>query len=467
LQRQYAFTPDGLTNHWTNEFADRSAAMAAISDADALAYIRQDNYTPLLQAMQQPMAYYGWRPDLDLEQGFDAEGYARDGSWWRAFRYKPFLGTFWPTNGSTDDVIIRLPAAYYTGSDGRPSRAIYKINLAIAEAAMTVSDAVADADVVRTVEPVSEDLAGMDLDGDGHIGGMVTTIRGLPAHYVANLGTAGSPQYPPVLRWQYPAGTEFLHTVRYIDPDAPDLLSVRLKEVRYALKFATLSSGDYNFIYGEEARDASNGLPPSFGGTALTGLNNNFGWLLDAFIEDEQGRLRLQTYEEHFYCLGCHSGIGVTADFTFGFPRKVPGALGWGHQSIAGMQDVAQAGQLDPEILTYFRRVGGGDEFRSNDEISARFFPGGTLDEATVRRAAPGGDQDLAFLLAPSRTRALALDKAYMALVREQSFVHGRDAVLAPRTNVYPLIAGNGDTGLSSGVGVFDDGRIWLAWPAP
>jgi hypothetical protein len=52
LQEAYAFSDFALTNHWTNLFADRSAAIAAISDEAALGYIRTDNYTPLRQALQ-------------------------------------------------------------------------------------------------------------------------------------------------------------------------------------------------------------------------------------------------------------------------------------------------------------------------------------------------------------------------------------------------------------------------------
>ena len=77
------------------------------------------------------------------------------------------------------------------------------------------------------------------------------------------------------------------------------------------------------------------------------------------------------------------------------------GAAGWRHQDLRGLQDHPQAGHAEPEVLTYFRRVGGGDELRANTEILARFFPGGKLDEIEVRRAAPGGDRDLAWLLAP------------------------------------------------------------------
>ena len=461
LQESYAFTDSGQTNHWTNLFVDRSAKIAAISDDAALAYVRQDNYTPLREALRTASDYSGWRPDIDLARGFGADGFALDGSWWRAFRYKPFLGTFWPTNGSTDDVVIRLPPAFYTGADGKPSREIYKINLAILEAAMAVSDNVADADISRTVEPVSEDLAGLDLNGDGVIGGNVSRIHGLPAHYVT-ADAQGHATEIAVTRGQYPLGTEFLHSVRYLDPDAANPLSMRMKEVRYAIKRKVLSDAETRQLYAAEAHEAQLGVPPSYGGTALRGLTNNLGWQYNAFIEDAQGRLRLQSYEEHYFCMGCHTGLGVTVDQTFSFPRKALGASGWGHQSLIGLKDQAQAGQTDPEILTYLRRVGAGDEFRANTEMLARFFPGGMLDEAKVRRAAPGGPDDLTQLLLPSRERALALDKAYMSLVAEQRFEQGRDAVIAPPANVHRHIDKDSDTGLKNGVGVFGDGRLWL-----
>jgi hypothetical protein len=465
LQESYAFSESGQTNHWTNLFVDRSAKTAAISDAAALAYIRQDNYTPLMASLKTSPDYFGWRPDLDYAQGFDADGFARDGTWWRAFRYKPFLGTFWPTNGSTDDVIIRLAPPFYTGVDGKPSREIYKINLAILEAVIAVADTVADTGVARSVEPVSENLAGMDLNGDGVTGGSVAVIHGLPAHYVT-YDSSGHATDVPVVRWQYPQGTEFLHTVRYLDPDVPTLLSTRMKEVRYAIKLQMLSTTARNNAYAEQANEDAMGLSPFYPGTPPFGLHNDFGWRLNAFIEDEKGRLRLQTYEEHYFCMGCHTGLGVTVDQSFSFPRKPPGAAGWGHQALIGMQDVAQAGQADPEILTYFKRVGAGDEFRANTEVLSRFFPGGTVDETSVRRAAPGGDMDISYLVAPSRARALALDKAYMALVGEQKFDLGRAAVLSPPQNVHQHID-NGDTGLGAGIGVFGDGRLWLQWPEP
>ena len=51
-----------------------------------------------------------------------------------------------------------------------------------------------------------------------------------------------------------------------------------------------------------------------------------------------------------------------------------------------------------------------------------------------------------------------------MALVREQDFAHGRDAVAQPATNVHQSIR-NGDTGLKKNGTVYRDGRLWLEWP--
>ncbi len=460
LQQEYAFSDLGLINHWENLFADRSTAIAGISDDAILTYIREDNYTPLRAALAARRDYPGWRPDLDYRQGFDRDGFATDGSWWRAFRYKPFLGTFWPTNGSTDDILIRLPPKFRKTADGTDSYAIYKLNLSILEAAIAVPDTIPDGALERTVEPLDEALAATDLDGDGTVGGLITKIRGLPVRYV------GQAADEAVQRHLYPRGTEFLHTVRYLDPDRPDLLSVRMKEVRYSKKVLRTDSWYLQHRYEEEQDAKDQGLLPVFAGSALVGLRNDFGWQLQAFIEDAQGRLRLQSREEHLFCMGCHSTIGVTVDQSFGFPRKVPGTPGWGHQDLAGIPDVPQSGLAAPEILTYFRRVGGGDEFRANQEILARFFEDGKVKEALVRQAAPGGHKDIAWLLTPSRERALALNKAYRALVSEQRFEKGRDAVAAPTEKVHKNIV-NGSTDLGRSGRVFNDGRIWLDWLRP
>lgn len=457
LQTEYAFSDVGLTNHWTNLFVDRSTAIAGVSDQEILAYIRQDNYTPLRQALSKISSYPGYTPDLDFALGFDEQGFARDGSGWRAFRYKPFLGTFWPTNGSTDDVMIRLPQAFRHTASGNDSIAVYKINLAIVEASLASDPDVADADIEWPTEPLDETAAGLDLDGNGRLTTAATRLSGLPGHYV------GGATDIEVVRSLYPLGTEFLHSVRYIDPERPSLIATRMKELRYSRKVLFLDRFAILRAYHEELEAKEDGLLPVFGGSPLVGLRNDFGWQLQAFIEGADGRLRLQTEEEHLFCMGCHSTIGVTMDQTFAFPRKVPGRDGWAYQDVSGIPDVPQLGHAKPEILTYFERVGGGDEFRANDEILQKFFPGGALDEAAVRRAAPGGDRDITFLIAPSPERALLLDKAYYLLVQEQRFELGRDAVIQPPANVHTHIE-NGPTDLEPAGLVFQDGTLRLDW---
>ncbi|MHC4392339.1 MAG: hypothetical protein ACYS22_13650, partial [Planctomycetota bacterium] len=218
-------------------------------------------------------------------------------------------------------------------------------------------------------------------------------------------------------------------------------------------------------VFAYEKWQKERGALPKIDGNPVRGFHNEQGWRLQGFIEDARGNLRLQTREEHEFCMGCHKSLGVTVDTTFTLARKVPGSAGWRHQNVRGLLDVPQAGHPEPEVLTYFKRVGGGDEFRANDEILERFFtgPGGTLNEAEVRRAAPGGDKDLAWLLAPSRERALAMNKAYWLTVQDQTFHLGREPVLRPTKNVHERIE-NGSTELKDTGKVYKDGRLWLEW---
>ncbi|MEO0604917.1 MAG: hypothetical protein AAF211_26025, partial [Myxococcota bacterium] len=435
---------------------DRSEAVATIPDAEILDYIRVDNYTPLREALVGAEGFTGFVPDLDLVQGFDAEGFANDGTGWRALRYKPFLGTFWPTNGNTDDVFVRLPEAF------RTTRELYKVNLAILEFAVTLDPRDPRyRTATREVEPVSEIAAGFDLDGDGELEASVTTIVGLPDHY------AGEASDYEVEAFAYPMNTEFLHSVRYVDPDAPTLMSTRMKELRYSRNEIALSNVRRNVFHDAEMDERESGLLPKYEGSASKGLMGFNQWRLQGWIEDEDGWLRLQTYEEHRFCMGCHGAVGVGVDGTFTMPRKLPGTEGWRVQDIRGIQDAPQRGHAKPEYLTYFERNRGADELRANDEMLERFFTVQdglhVVNEAEVRRAAEGGDKDLAWLLAPSRTRALDLAKAYRVIVQDQDFVHGRDATVTPPENVHPTITNgsteNGATGL-----FFEDGKLALDW---
>jgi hypothetical protein len=448
LQETYAFSDSALTNHWTNLFVDRRSDIARVSDDEMLRWVRTDNNSPLLAAMaKMPASYTGFRPDLDLSRGFDDEGFARDGSQWRAVRYQPFLGAFWPTNGSTSDVFIRLPPAF------RRTREQYRVNLTLVEAALSITD-YATKRIDRAIESVDERVLGEDLDGDGELRAQTTRLRRLPVHYagVADL----------VVAQAYPPGTELLHTVRYLDPGASDRFATRLKELRYMRKVENPDDWGRLRAYNDEADDKADGTLPTYAGDPEVGLLGPFGWQLQGYIEDARGALRVQTMEEHRACMGCHGNIGVTIDNTFSIARKVPGADGWRHQDLRGLHDRPQVGHSQPELVEYFTRVQGGDETRSNDELLARFFVGGHLDVEALRAG------DLASTLFPSRERALALDKAYLAIVREQSFVRGRDAVLHPATRVHRAITTEG-TGLhidaaDPNARTYRDGRLHLVW---
>ena len=259
LQQAYAFSEVGLHNRWHNLFVDRRPAIAAQRDEDTLAYLRVDNYAPLRAALATRADYDGYRPDLDLARGFDAHGLARDGSGWRAYRYKPFPGAFWPTNGSVGDGFIRLPVMYRSGSDGAPSSLIYRANLAILEASLASDPRAPDRAVVRVIDPIDERALGVDLDADGHLSRETATLRGLPTHY---LGAAAD---VPVRRGLYPEGAELLHSVRYIDPDAPTLLAARMKELRYMKKVQALDRWAMQAAYASEqdARDEGKLPPPT------------------------------------------------------------------------------------------------------------------------------------------------------------------------------------------------------------
>lgn len=456
LQLEYAFSDTALTNKWHNLFEDRSAAVAQIGNQEILDYIRVDNYTPLKDALADREDYPGFKPDLDLSQGFDEEGFANDGSGWRALRYKPFLGTFWPTNGNTDDVFVRLPEKYRTTTE------LYKVNLAILEWSVTLDSLEPDYRTARReVEPISEVVAGFDLDGDGVLEESISEIVGRPAHY------AGDASDEEVEGFTYPKNTEFLHSVRYVDPDEPSLISTRMKELRYSRNHLDLRRDQRNFFHDYEHDERDAGKLPRYSGSAVTGLSGFAGWIFQGYIEDENGWLRLQNHEEHRFCMGCHGAVGALVDGTFTMPRKLPGAAGWKYQDLRGIQDAPQRGHDDPEYLEYFQRNRGADELRANHEMLDRFFTLANglheVDEAEVRRAALGGDKDLAWLLAPSRARAIELDKAYRAIVKDQDFVHGRDATVTPPANVHATIT-NGDTENGASGLFFTDGKLALDW---
>jgi hypothetical protein len=425
LQGDYGFSDVGTTNHWDNLFEDRSARVAAITDAEIDAWIDEDNYSALQQRLVD-MGYTGYVPSLaNLHQAggaFDARGFALDGSHWVAFNYKPLPSTFWPTNGATDDVMIRLPAAFRQNQSGNHSFDVYMVNLAIVEAAIKNLPSV-------SVPQVDETLVGRDVDGNGSMGQATRVVR--PSHYVGQASTEA------VVTFLYPLGTEFLHTVRYLKVlgDGSVTISTRMKEVRYMRKWNFYPKTMLAVFYDDEKQDKYEGNLPYYPQWGDYAIRNNFGWEISGFIEDGSGALRPQFYEENLFCMGCHSTIGTTIDQTFAFPRKVTGAAGWRYIDLQGMPDVPNLGEAEGEILTYLRRVGGGSEFRANPEMESRWFSNGEVDVASVQAAA-----DVHALISPSPERARLLNKAYRVVVADQDFIKGRDPTVTPPTNVFPSV---------------------------
>ncbi|ARE39707.1 hypothetical protein RGUI_1566 [Rhodovulum sp. P5] len=424
LQSEYAFSEAGMTNHWTNLFIDRSAEVSAISDQEILDWIDGDNYSDL-ETRLTAAGFPGWVPDLsgyeDAAHAFDDDGLAKDGSWWVAFNYKPQPSTFWPTNGSTDDVQIRLPARFYTFADGTASRDLYFANLALLEMAFQ------DVDTV-TLPEVDEAQIGTDIDGDGKIG---------MSRRMARRGTyLGAASEEAVVRMTYPEGTEFLHAVRYVGIDGEAIVPARrMKELRYMVKTRQLTIPELASRYGNERQEKIDENLPRYIDLGPKGMDNGYGWTMLAWIEDADGQLRRQTNEELFFCRGCHATVGANIDQTWAFPRKMKGADGWGYIDLHSMTDVPNLGEDQGEIATYLERVGGGDEFRANKEMISRWFaPDGTV--AHDRMAG----KTVYDLLAPSVGRALTLNKAYRVIVAEQSFLFGRDATVTPLTSVHAYI---------------------------
>lgn len=426
LQQAYSFSDLGMTNHWKNLFQDRTERIAGISDEEISAYISQDNYSELATRLRD-VGFKGWIPDLkNLPEGrdaFDASGFAKDGSQWVAFNYKPFPSSFWPCNGSTDDVMIRLPETFRTDKSGVFSLDIYKVNLAIVEAKIKG---------MYEIEclPVDERMIGRDLNGDSKL-----TVVEQITKCDSFVGAAES-KYPDT--HIYPDGTEFLHTVRYVRVSKNGEIGVsrRMKEVRYMRKWRGYSKPFYARRYQLEAFDKEAGNLPGYQNIGDHGLDNGIGWAVQGFIEDRRGRLRVSTFEENLFCMGCHNSLGSTIDKTFSFPRKVDGAKGWGYINLKGMPDAPSKGEQLGEIATYLERVGGGSEFRNNDEMAARWFkPDGTVNHAKLANA-----RDVYELITPSPERALLMNKAYKTIVEDQTYIFGRDAVISPPTNVYTFI---------------------------
>lgn len=429
LQQEYAFSDVGVTNHWQNLFEDRTDRIAKISDQSVIDYIYTDNYSPLVEKINSIGDWNGYVPDIkDLHLGaeaFDELGFAKDGSHWVAFNYKPFPSTFWPTNGSTDDVIVRLPEAFRQGCDGLEySQDAYIANLSIME--MSIKDL----DSIST-PPIDEAKVCRDLNGDNQLE-VVTQINAQDTY-------VGGAKDIKTYKMLYPQGIEFIHSVRYvgIKQNGEIFNPPRFKELRYMKKTQFYNEANLRSRYDNEHQEKRDENLPKYNFKLDQGTTNNFGWTIHGYIEDQTGSLRRQTEEETAFCMGCHTTIGTTIDQTFAFPRKVTGSAGWGYINLKGMPDVPNKGMNIGEFLNYMQAVGGGDEFRQNTEMLSRWF-----DDNNQPIVEKVKDKDVYSLITPSIERALDLNKAYMTIVEDQDFIHGRDANITKATNVYEQVDG-------------------------
>jgi hypothetical protein len=467
LQEILKLPPAAAVNPWTNLFSPAIERAPPASAESTLAYVRASNYfdaagnialAARLAALPQEWdgdgdAHWdGFVPDAWFS--FDARGYDHrpDGSasGWRAFAYYPLPGAFFPTNGSIGDVLIRLDPSLRENADGQPDARVTDLNLAIVEALITRRDV--------AIEATSERTWSVDLDLDGELGvarrvafqANETTTR---MQYVGRAQALSRAGRFPIAPGLFPLGTEFLHSLRYLDVSEHGEVSMakRMKELRYTKKVRWFSAAD---LKAHAAAETIEQLEAPGGALDVLwefdrGVYNRQGWLLQAFIEDRTGSLRPETYEETAFCVGCHGGVGATTDSMFSFARKLSNpALGYFHWTQRDLRGLPEPRRADGsfEYTFYLQQNRAGDEFRDNAEVEQKFFDKG---HALRRERVRALHDDIATLLMPSASRALALDRAYRAVVLEQSFVRGRDATLAATTNVQRQVSVLAPTGIT------------------
>ncbi|MFY8299835.1 hypothetical protein AAEU28_13795 [Pseudoalteromonas sp. SS15] len=427
LQGDYQFSDEGMTNSWKNLFVDRTLKIKGIDDAFIKKWIKEDNYSEFIQIHPaHPQISAVALKDLATpDKAFTQNGLAVDGSHWVAFNYKPFPSTFWPTNGSTGDVMIRLDKSFRQ-LKGEDSLDVYFANLSLLEMSMKRLDSI-------TVPDIDERKLQVDLNGDGKLS-VITTMQ-KRSHYL------GDAKKVPLTDMLYPQGTEFLHTVRYIgvDENGKPYNAERMKEVRYMKKHAFKNNRKVAITYHREAKEKEFEQLPRTINLRERGIDNGFSWTINGFIEDEKGQLRQQHYQELQSCNGCHKTVGTTIDQTFSFARKVEGAKGWGYINLKTQTDTPTLGQQQGEFLTYLQRVGGGDEFRQNKEMLRKWFN----HDGSVKTAQVQALPNIYELIMPSTRRALDLNKAYFTIMKEQSYLFGREATLGVATNVLEKVEDN------------------------
>ncbi len=472
LQQEYNFPPEIITNRFTNLFKDRSDTVSKISDEKILKYIRESNYFDnkgnIIVQAKLPKDWQGYRPDCYYH--FDADGFDRkpngEFTLWRAFRYYPFLGTFWPTNGSTDDVLIRLDEVFTKNKNGNFDKEVYELNLAIVESLIKQKD-------INLTETVDEEKYGVDLNQNEtlDLSSQIVVSTYNKMSYIGKAKEALAQGKIHLALGLFPVNTEFLHSVRYVDWNENEghiKMSKRLKELRYTKKYEWKTYSELNRIAQAELNEAlANGnnqaVLSTFRGNYENGLKNEMGWIYQGFIEAKNGTLRPQTHEETIGCMGCHSHLGATTDSIFAFARKFEGLdenssnFGWNHwtqKSLVGVKEPHANYQINDTIYNhvyeysfYLKNNHSGNEFRNNDEVKNKFF---TIDGAVKDDMLTALHNDITTLLFPSYERAMSLNKGYKAMVAEQSYIYGRDANIKSMKNIFKEINDGQTTNINS-----------------
>ena len=354
LQAEYAF---GVVNYpytinssitpWINTL--RPEALRAAVDAtgddperwDMQAWVREDNWSPayarrtgtpnawdsgvdgpfrLLPALAPadlPAQDDGFVRSATATRGLFTDARGRN-TGWRAVNFMPY-GIFTPLSGSVSGIYLRLAEPFMKNAQGDFDLETYVANLDLVE------------------RNIQDRLAG-------------------ETRY---LGAAAD---VPIVRGQYPLGTEFAHPLHYVDVAAdgtsaapgpfPGLRARRVKEVRWMYKAREWHPEEFGLALKDESA-------PVYASRDQGWIENGTGWLLAGWIEDADGRLRAQTPAELTQCVGCHSGnvrqsdigqnavftsgTGNTIDATWSLPRKFAGELGWREMDYLGYRAGATA----------------------------------------------------------------------------------------------------------------------------
>jgi hypothetical protein len=204
-----------------------------------------------------------------------------------------------------------------------------------------------------------------------------------------------------------------------------------VKEVRYVVKKKWHSPAQLARFAADEIKEKAYtpDRPRWVRGNQEFGVSNRLAWQYRGFIEDRDGDLRPQTHQELVFCVGCHSGIGATTDSNFSFARKLSaGDVEYfaGYTGKSFDRDSSGAAPYEVESASLNGIVDGYATYlKQNDALNDYR----SLDY-DIRL--PLDKQDIESFLWPDAENAKLMNKAYLTIVREQSYTKGRDATVSP-----------------------------------